>query len=154
MKRSSITSKIKELSLAGKTDYEISVELALDITKVRNRVNYLVRRNELLPKRADRTDFIQAAESLEIPEYYAAQVWRLCKEHDDTAEALLNLWVSQDGKCALTGRKFDDNYSLFPVIVNATTETPLLLCTAINNIRGTLSVDNMISLCKLVAANA
>ena len=66
MKRSSITSKIKELSLAGKTDYEISVELALDITKVRNRVNYLVRRNELLPKRADRTDFIQAAGALEV----------------------------------------------------------------------------------------
>lgn len=155
MKRSSITSTIKQLSLAGKTDYEISVQLAIDLTKVRNRVNYLVRRGELLPKRADRTEFLQSAAERGIPEYYAAQVYRLCKSDETVlnARGLLDLWVSQNGKCALTGRDFADNYNLFPVVVNPFSDNPSLLSTSINNLRGTLTVENMISLCKLVAAN-
>ena len=154
MKRSNITSTIKQLSLAGKTDYEISVQLALDITKVRNRVNYLVRRGELLPKRAGRTQFLQSAVERGIPEYYASQVYRLGKDADEPmVSALLDLWISQDGKCALTGRPFHDGYSLFPVIVNPYSDKPILLSASINNLRGTLTVENMISLCKLVAAN-
>jgi hypothetical protein len=156
MKRSNVTKTIQQLSQAGKTDYEISVQLSLDITKVRNRVNYLVRRGELQPKRANRTKFLQSAAAQGIPEYYAAHVYRLCKSGKTAldGDALLELWISQGGKCALTGRPFTEEYATSPVVVLVPyADNPIVIGAAINNLRGTLTIPLLVKLCKLVASN-
>lgn len=153
MQRSPTTDAIKRLSLAGKLDKEISAELGLDITLVRNRLNWLLSKGEL-PHAGNKVAAIRhLAADTTAPEYYLRMVTRL-SEDADAATPLLALWDKQGGACALTGKIFEKSGNWSPVIVGIDTDSPILVAQAVNRIRGTLSVHGFVELCKLVASRS
>lgn len=152
MKRSRLTEQVKALANAGKSDYEISVQLGIDLTTARNRMNYLIRKGELSAKRASRDAFIKLADSeYNVPVEFAKTAYAVA-ECDEAALRMLELWVSQSGCCALTGRPFSDSPPTRPVIVSCPSYPVCIVSASANRLRGTMPLNAFISLCKLVAS--
>ena len=153
MKRSPTTESVKQLALDGKIDKEIASLLGLDLTSVRNRLNWLRKKGEL-PHAANKLSNLKMlASQMNVPDFYLRQVTR----HVSSAEQgipLLELWVKQGGACLLSGRNFEEKGTWSPTLVGATTDSPMLIAQAINRIRGTLAVPSFIELCKLVASRS